>query len=232
MASNKRRRAVVLLNVLVGLAGLQLSGGTCIDQTCTDTIVYVIGMRGLMRSMVLWFHSAFVGRALPVVRRTVSQSPAPLLAPVSAKKADASDEEPKKPRARSSSKKAEDKDAAPVKKTTKKTTEAASGPAVAAPPKPPAKKARAPRGKPEGPLFDAALVAPERALEMYDGDEVFNIIKQGEDVVAPWSVGGFEIDLPDWRPQPAQEYEIVDPTVSQGVLRSGKILEWDFLRLM
>ena len=36
----------------------------------------------------------------------------------------------------------------------------------------------------------------------------------------PWSVDGFEIDIPDWRPQPAQHYEIVDPSVLEQL---GKI---------
>ena len=85
-----------------------------------------------------------------------------------------------------------------------------------------AKKRRSVKVKvPEGEaLFDEALVDGGVTASTYAGDKTFNLMGQSEDVVAPWSVDGFEIDLPDWRPQPNQRYEIVDPAV-QGQL--GKI---------
>jgi hypothetical protein len=76
---------------------------------------------------------------------------------------------------------------------------------------------------PEGsPLYDEALLAGGLAHERrYEGDKKFNLRGQSEDVIAPWSVGGFEIDIPDWRPQPAQAYDVdVPPAVVDSL---GKI---------
>ncbi|EWM23156.1 hypothetical protein Naga_100043g3 [Nannochloropsis gaditana] len=70
------------------------------------------------------------------------------------------------------------------------------------------------------PFFDEALLDGSRARDVYTGEQKFNLMGQSEDVIAPWSVDGFEIDLPDWRPQPAQRYRIVDPAVMEQL---GKI---------
>jgi hypothetical protein len=76
---------------------------------------------------------------------------------------------------------------------------------------------------PEGAaLYDEALLEGGLAHEQrYEGDKKFNLRGQSEDVIAPWSVGGFEIDIPDWRPQPSEEYEVdVSPKVVESL---GKI---------
>lgn len=72
----------------------------------------------------------------------------------------------------------------------------------------------------EAPFFEEALLDGNEASDVYVGDKRYNLMGQSEDVVAPWSVDGFEIDIPDWRPQPAQKYEIVDPSVQEQL---GKI---------
>jgi len=72
----------------------------------------------------------------------------------------------------------------------------------------------------EAPFYEEALLDGKQASEVYTGEKVFNLMGQSEDVIAPWSVDGFEIDIPDWRPQPAQHYEIVDPSVLEQL---GKI---------
>ena len=72
----------------------------------------------------------------------------------------------------------------------------------------------------EAPFYEEAMLDGKQASEVYSGEKVFNLMGQSEDVIAPWSVDGFEIDIPDWRPQPAQHYEIVDPSVLEQL---GKI---------
>jgi len=72
----------------------------------------------------------------------------------------------------------------------------------------------------EAPFYEEALLDGKQASEMYTGEKVFNLRGLSEDVIAPWSVDGFEIDIPDWRPQPVQHYEIVDPSVLEQL---GKI---------
>jgi hypothetical protein len=70
-------------------------------------------------------------------------------------------------------------------------------------------------------LFDEGLldgVIQEQTGEILKGDTKYNVLGQAEDVVASWTVGGVEIELPDWRPQPNQEYRIVDPSVSPLIL--------------
>lgn len=53
-------------------------------------------------------------------------------------------------------------------------------------------------------MLDGGLAHERR----HEGDTTFNLMGQSEDVIAPWSVGGFEVDLPDWRPQPAAAYGV------------------------
>jgi len=94
-----------------------------------------------------------------------------------------------------------------------------------APQKAPAKKSQAKQEHKfkeavEAPFYEEGLLDGKQASEVYTGETVFNLMGQSEDVIAPWSVDGFEIDIPDWRPQPAQHYEIVDPSVLEQL---GKI---------
>ncbi len=71
-------------------------------------------------------------------------------------------------------------------------------------------------------MYDEALLEGGLAHEQrYEGNKKFNLRGQSEDVIAPWSVGGFEIDIPDWRPQPSAAYAV---DVPQEVVESlGKI---------
>jgi hypothetical protein len=79
-----------------------------------------------------------------------------------------------------------------------------------------AAKAKSPAPAAKQPIFDQDMIAPvPKADGIYEGDKSFNRLGNTEDVVASWSVGGKEFDVPDWRPQAKEKYFIEDPSVSR-----------------